>query len=59
LNRKDGTKRVKEEYHYWIVWLNNEFKKQRRNTFWEENPGLLALIRRNKILNDDLRISKG
>ena len=26
LKRKSGTHNVKQEYHYWIDWLKNQFK---------------------------------
>lgn len=63
LKRPNGTTRVKQEYHYWIDWLNKEFSNFHKknnteniNNFFKEYPKIIQLINSNQSLKDDIKL---
>ena len=44
LLKKDGTKKVKEEYHFWISWLKKELKK------YKNDDKIIKLVNKDKYL---------
>jgi hypothetical protein len=55
LQRKSGTYKTKQEYHYWISWLKIQLKHYNKLNFSIKN-NIKKLILKNKYLEEDLDI---
>jgi len=55
LQRKSGTYKTKQEYHYWITWLKKQLKHYNKLNFDIKN-NIKKLILKNKYLKEDLGI---
>ena len=55
LKRKNGTTKVKNEYHYWIDWLRKQLKNYNKLNI-QEKEIINNLIKKTKILSEDLGI---
>jgi hypothetical protein len=55
LQRKSGTYKTKQEYHYWITWLTKQLKHYNKLNFDIKN-NIKKLILKNKYLKEDLSI---
>jgi hypothetical protein len=55
LKRKNGTTKVKNEYHYWIDWLKKQLKNYNKLNI-QEKEIINNLIKKTKILSEDLGI---
>jgi len=55
LQRKSGTYKTKQEYHYWITWLKIQLKHYNKLNFSIKN-NIKKLILKNKYLEEDLDI---
>lgn len=55
LKRKNGTTKVKNEYHYWINWLKKQLKNYNKLKL-EQKSIINNLIKKSKYLNEDLEI---
>lgn len=53
LKRPSGTSKVKNEYHYWVNWLNKELKNFKKLNELERLK-IKTLIDKNKELKKDL-----
>ena len=53
LKRKNGTMKVKNEYHYWIDWLKKQFKNYKKLDI-QEKEIIKKLSKTNKRLYEDL-----
>ena len=55
LKRKNGTTKVKNEYHYWIDWLKKQLKNY--NKLKSQDKEIINnLIKKTKFLSEDLGI---
>jgi len=54
LQRPDGTTKVKQEYHYWIDWLKNQFKQYKKIQDTKTKNMLEKLVMKSKDLYDDI-----
>ena len=55
LKRKNGTMKVKNEYHYWIDWLKKQFKNYNKLNI-QDKEIINNLIKKSKFLSEDLGI---
>ena len=55
LKRKNGTMKVKNEYHYWIDWLKKQLKNYNKLNI-QDKEIIDNLIKKTKILSEDLGI---
>jgi hypothetical protein len=55
LKRKNGTKKVKNEYHYWIDWLKKQLKNYNKLNI-QDKEIINNLIKNSKFLSEDLGI---
>jgi hypothetical protein len=55
LKRKNGTTKVKNEYHYWIDWLKKQLKNYNKLDI-QQKEIIQKLSKNNKILYEDLEI---
>ena len=55
LQRKSGTYKTKQEYHYWITWVKKQLKHYNKLNFSIKN-NIKKLILKNKYLKEDLDI---
>lgn len=49
LLKREGTKKNKEEYHFWKDWLNKEIKK------YKNDKDIISLIDKDNDLKKDLK----
>ena len=55
LKRKNGTTKVKNEYHYWIDWLKKQLKNYNKLNI-QDKEIINNLIKKTKFLSKDLGI---
>ena len=55
LKRKNGTTKVKNEYHYWIYWLKKQLKNYNKLNI-QDKEIINNLIKKTKFLSEDLGI---
>ena len=55
LKRKNGTTKVKNEYHYWIDWLKKQLKNYNKLHI-QDKEIINNLIKKSKFLSEDLGI---
>ena len=55
LKRKNGTTKVKNEYHYWIDWLKKQLKNYNKLNI-QDKEIINNLIKKTKFLSEDLGI---
>ncbi len=55
LKRKNGTTKVKNEYHYWIDWLKKQLKNYNKLNI-QDKEIINNLIKKSKFLSEDLGI---
>jgi hypothetical protein len=55
LKRKNGTTKVKNEYHYWIDWLKKQLKNYNKLNI-QDKEIIDNLIKKSKFLSEDLGI---
>lgn len=55
LQRKSGTNKTKQEYHYWIIWLKKQLQYYNRLEIDIKN-NIKKIILQNKYLKEDLDI---
>jgi hypothetical protein len=55
LKRKNGTTKVKNEYHYWIDWLRKQLKNYNKLNI-QDKEIINNLIKKSKFLSEDLGI---
>ena len=53
LKRKNGTTKVKNEYHYWIDWLKKQLKNYNKLNI-QDKEIINNLIKKSKFLSEDL-----
>lgn len=53
LKRQQGSESTKQEYHYWISWLRQQFRAFSKLDD-KTKAELLLLVKRNRQLYDDL-----
>jgi len=53
LKRKNGTIKVKNEYHYWIDWLKKQLKNYNKLNI-QDKEIINNLIKKSKFLSKDL-----
>jgi len=53
LKRKNGTTKVKNEYHYWIDWLKKQLKHYNKLDI-QDKEIINNLIKKSKFLSEDL-----
>jgi hypothetical protein len=53
LKRKNGTTKVKNEYHYWIDWLKKQLKYYNKLNI-QDKEIINNLIKNSKFLSEDL-----
>lgn len=56
LQRKSGTDKTKQEYHYWITWLKKQLKDYNKLLDLDTKNNIKKLILKNKYLKEDLDI---
>jgi hypothetical protein len=55
LKRKNGTTKVKNEYHYWIDWLKKQLKNYNKLNI-QDKEIINNLIKKTNFLSEDLGI---
>ena len=55
LKRKNGTTKVKNEYHYWIDWLKKQLKNYNKLNI-QDKEIINNLIKKTNILSENLGI---
>lgn len=56
LQRKSGSYKTKQEYHYWVTWLKKQLKHYNNVNINTKNK-IKKLILKNKYLKEDLDIN--
>jgi len=56
LKRKNGTTKVKNEYHYWIDWLKKQLKNYNKLNI-QDKEIINNLIKQSKFLSEDLEFT--
>jgi hypothetical protein len=56
LKRKNGTTKVKNEYHYWIDWLKKQLKNYNKLNI-QDKEIINNLIKKSKFLSEDLEFT--
>ena len=56
LQRKSGSYKTKQEYHYWVTWLKKQLKDYNKVNINTKNK-IKKLILKNKYLKEDLDIN--